>query len=120
MQDFQFDIEYRKGKSIEHVDYLSRNPPKDYRVNVAQIDKKIISTDSWLEIAQRKDDETQALIQRVETGDTVCSDYHMVNGLLGHKVCSGKGNILTRFYIPKGYRIALLRLYHYENCHLGQ
>lgn len=26
MQDFQFDIQYRKGKFISHVDFLNRNP----------------------------------------------------------------------------------------------
>lgn len=44
LQDIQFDIDCRKGKYVQHVDYLSRNPPLDAHV------VGFVSEGSWLEV----------------------------------------------------------------------
>jgi hypothetical protein len=52
LQNFNFYIEYRKGKYVAHVDYLSRNPT----AGATQVN--VISERSWLEVEQTKDRET--------------------------------------------------------------
>ncbi|XP_076237485.1 uncharacterized protein LOC143181127 [Calliopsis andreniformis] len=70
LQDYTFELEYRKGKCIEHVDYLSRNPPKDYRVD-------FICEGSWLEVMQKKDDETKDIIDKINANHTVSTDFEI-------------------------------------------
>ncbi|CAK9829656.1 Transposon Tf2-8 polyprotein [Anthophora retusa] len=112
LQDYTFELEYRKGKLVEHVDYLSRNPRQDYRVN-------LICEGSWLEIAQRKDNETNDIIQKLNAGHSVSSDFEMRHGILCRKISRDTGRIVHRSFVPKGSRLGLLRLYHDENCHVG-
>ena len=112
LQDFSFELEYRKGKCVEHVDYLSRNPCRDYRVNV-------VHEGSWLEVAQRNDDETKVMCDRIAAKDAICSDFELRNNILCRKIRKDNGRVIYRSYIPKGYRIGLLRMYHDENSHVG-
>ena len=122
LQDFNFDIEYRKGKCIEHVDFLSRNPPPDSANSVVSADTcnvNVVSVESWLQVAQRNDKDTIDLIERVKAKDAVISDYEVVNDLLCRKLCSDKQRTLCRYYVPKGSRFGLSRLYHDENSHVG-
>ncbi|CAK9833137.1 Retrovirus-related Pol polyprotein from transposon 297 [Anthophora retusa] len=105
LQDYTFELEYRKGKLVEHVDYLSRNPRQDYRVN-------LICEGSWLEIAQRKDNETNDTIQKLNAGHSVSSDFEMRHGILCRKISRDTGRIVHRSFVPKGSRLGLLRLYH--------
>lgn len=51
--------------------------------------------------------------------DAIISDYEIINDLLCRKLCSDKQRILYRFYVPKGSRFGLLKLYHDENSHVG-
>lgn len=109
LQDFDFKVEYRKGKYVQHVDYLSRNPPCN------PVEVNVIHSGSWLEVEQSKDAETQELLERIRQGDTVTSDFEVVNSLLCRRVPSG-----TRYFVPKRSRFGLLRLYHDEQCHIGR
>lgn len=115
MQDFNFEIVYKKGTYISHVDYLSRNPvealpPMSGSVNL------INDGSSWLEIAQQNDPETQALIDRVQTGEVDANQYLVQNNLLHYKI---EPNGDPKLYVPKGTRITILQLFHDENCHVG-
>lgn len=49
LQDYDFELEYRKGTALSHADYFSRNA-----VNVYEIRKPL----NWAQIAQAADDET--------------------------------------------------------------
>jgi hypothetical protein len=113
LQNFNFNIEYRKGKYVAHVDYLSRNPPADATL------VNVISEGSWLEVEQTKDRETLSLIDRVNAGEAVVSDFCVKNSLLCRKVHAANGKTDIRYYVPKGCRLGLLRLYHDEQCHVG-
>ncbi|XP_043262479.1 LOW QUALITY PROTEIN: uncharacterized protein LOC122403183 [Colletes gigas] len=79
LQDYSFELEFRKGKHIEHVDYLSRNPRKDYRVN-------LVCEGSWLEAAQRNDVETREIIEKLNSGHSLASDYELRQGILCHLI----------------------------------
>jgi hypothetical protein len=67
LQDFDFEVEYRKGKHVAHVDYLSRNPPN----TVLAVNP--IAEGTWLEIEQSKDRETKSIIAKINAGDP-CSE----------------------------------------------
>lgn len=114
MQDFQFEVLYRKGKYISHVDFLSRNPvnfPKlTYSVNL------INSSPSWLETAQQNDPDSQSLIEKLRNGDLNETQYCLRNNLLCYKF---QLDASPKFFVPKGCRISILRLFHDENCHVG-
>lgn len=118
MQDFQFEIVYKKGKFVGHVDYLSRNPNR--LMAIAPLVVNIINDEnnppSWLEVAQRNDNETQSLIHKVQIGEIDSNQYIIINNLLHYKTCP---DATSKLYIPRGYRLSLLRLYHDDNCHVG-
>lgn len=133
MQDFSFEIVYRKGQFVSHVDYLSRNPEVDQNSNIASQSLASISTPSksenssinpindprsWLEIAQDRDPETQALIEQVRTGDLDSNQYTVRNNLLYYK-SERTPAVSPKLYIPKGSRLSILRLFHDGNCHVG-
>lgn len=68
LQDFNFEIVYKKGKYIGHVDFLSN--PVDMPIPVTKVKPQnslqtvnLISNDhrSWLEISQQNDPETLSL-----------------------------------------------------------
>lgn len=121
LQDFDFEIVYRKGKYISHVDFLSRNPvevtiPTTPACSFHSVN--LISNDSrsWLEIAQQNDPETLSLIQRAEVGDLDENQYVVLNNLLYYKA---DPNASPKLFVPRNNRIPLLRLFHDENCHVG-
>lgn len=111
MQDFNFTLEYRKGCLMSHVDYLSRNP-----VNVINAVQKPLN---WAQIAQAGDEETMSLIEKLNNGELDSSRYVKRNDLLYYKYCV-EGE-LERYlcYVPKAFRLSLLRVFHDEHEHLG-
>lgn len=125
MQDFQFEIKYKKGKFISHVDFLSRNPvepptPKSRNlhpeINLIDLSIDPDSSQSWLKNAQINDPETQNLISQLETGDLDSNQYLIKNDLLHYKP---NPSAEPRMLVPKGYRLSILKLFHDENCHVG-
>jgi len=60
MQVFKFDIEYRPGDRMAHVDFLSRNPVLEDSKNSKGITEKRINvteiTDNWLLAEQQRDE----------------------------------------------------------------
>lgn len=123
LQDFQFEIIYKKGKFISHVDFLSRNPVESHvlseTANLSIFPNDINAINDppcWLEVAQRNDPETQNLIESVNTGNIDTNRYQIRDNLLIYK---SEPDLQPRFYVPKGYRLNILRLFHDENCHVG-
>lgn len=132
MQDFNFEIIYRKGKYISHVDFLSRNPvetskyvnlvtPKKSRSlitknsTITKLVNLINETPSWLHDAQQSDLETQDLIGQILAGDLDATRYIFQDNLLYYKIQSNE----LKLYIPKNARFDLLTLFHTDNCHVG-
>ncbi|CAK1549316.1 unnamed protein product [Leptosia nina] len=118
MQDFTFDIVYKKGKFVTHVDYLSRNAVSTSIESSKEINviNESNAPPSWLHSAQNNDPETQSLLEKVRTGDIDGNRYKIVNDLLLYKNENGD---IPKFFIPKGYRLSLLRLFHDQNSHVG-
>ncbi|RVE43148.1 hypothetical protein evm_012227 [Chilo suppressalis] len=127
MQDFEFEIIYKKGKYIGHVDFLSRNPVKNsvliMNCNTVTCAKKprtlvvnlIEEPPTWLALSQQNDVKTRNLISQVISGDLDENQYFLHNDLLLYNYKPNE----PKFYIPKAARLELLRLFHDENCHVG-
>lgn len=123
MQDYNFEIIYKKGKFISHVDFLSRNPIENIisqssptSKDVAELSINLIEdSTSWLQTAQHSDTETQNLISMVVAGELDENRYILHNNLLYYKIHPNE----PKLYVPKSSRYNLLKLYHDENCHIG-
>ncbi|CAK1599244.1 unnamed protein product [Parnassius mnemosyne] len=111
MQDFDFSLEYRKGTLMSHVDYLSRNP-----VNMISIVQK---PRNWAQVAQAGDEETLTLLEKLNNGKLDNTRYVKCNELLYYKydVTGEQARFLC--YVPKAFRLSLLRVFHDEHEHIG-
>lgn len=110
LQDYDFDLDYRKGTALSHADYLSRNP-----VNVCEIRKPL----NWAQIAQAADEETLKLLQKLKDGDLDSSRYVVRSDVLYYKMDVVGEQSRYLCYVPKGHRLSLLRVFHDEHQHIG-
>ncbi|KAL4709763.1 hypothetical protein ACJJTC_004599 [Scirpophaga incertulas] len=110
LQDFNFSLDYRKGTSMSHADYLSRNP-----VNIVTIQKPL----NWAQVAQASDEETKGLIQKLSEGQLDATRYSVKNDILYVKYSPTGEPSRYLCYIPKGHRLSLLRIFHDEHEHVG-
>lgn len=115
LQSFDFDVEYRKGKYIAHVDYLSRNP---ISVATSTVTVSSITTQNWLKITQRNDPETNDIKNKLNEG-RLTTDYFCQNDIVFRIIKSSPDRPLYRAFVPKGSRLGILRLFHDEQCHIG-
>lgn len=115
LQSFNFTIEYRKGKYIQHVDYLSRNPMQKAPTVLSAL---VINTDNWLKIVQRKDPQTENIKSQLMEGK-LTTEYFCQNDILYRKINPGHNPPIYRAFIPKGSRLSVLRMFHDEQCHIG-
>lgn len=111
LQDYDFELEYRKGTALSHADYLSRNP-----VNVCQVRRPT----NWAQVAQAADTETQELVEKLNSGQLDCNRYVQQNNILYYKLhVTGEDSPRLLCYVPKGHRLSLLRIFHDEHHHIG-
>jgi hypothetical protein len=84
LQTFTFDIMYREGKRMSHVDFLSRNPVdvdptpiseiKEKRINLAEISK------DWLLAEQRRDPQISEIVNKLkndELAEGIANTYEL-------------------------------------------
>lgn len=109
LQDFNFKIQYRKGVSIPHADYLSRNP-------ISSVNN-ISRPRNWAQIAQSADEETQVLIRSLNEGQLDPTRYVNRNDVLYYRYTPSGEDARLLCYIPKGHRLSLLRIFHDEHGH---
>lgn len=105
MQDFNVTITYRKGSSLPHVDYLSRNP-----VAVRQV---VATNKNWLYVEQRGDAEIRQLISDSQEGRLDNTRYIVQNGHLYYKDVAPEGSVPKPF-VPRQSRLGLLRIFYDE------
>jgi hypothetical protein len=90
LEEFNFDIQHRKGERMQHVDALSR--VEIYALNVQNQSSLF---DNSLYINQLRDTNVQKLKEKVETNH--CKDYEIRDGILYRK---DRGRLLI--YVPDG------------------
>ncbi|CAH2087422.1 unnamed protein product [Euphydryas editha] len=110
LQDFDFTLEYRKGTLMAHADFLSRNP-----VNICAAKKPL----NWAQAAQTADEETATLMERLRDGQLDSTRYVIKNDILYYKHNSDGEDTRMLCYVPKAYRLSLLRVFHDEHEHIG-
>lgn len=118
LQDFDYEIVYRPGKKVSHVDYLSRNHP-----NVSVI-RKSYGQNTWLKVEQDRDHWVQTCKDILINND-ICPEtkeyfdnYKLQNDVLYRKVKNGDLSG-KRWYVPKLARWRVMRMFHDEMSHLG-
>ena len=110
MQDFDFKLEYRKGSSLPHVDFLSRNPPTVRRV----------SHKDWLRVAQNGNAEVNEMLSLLREGKLDNKQYVEKHGMLLHReLSSDKKTEVLRWFVPRQSRLVLLRIFHDEQCRVA-
>lgn len=110
LQDFNYDIVYRKGSNLNHVDFLSRNPVSVLRTS---------RCDSWLHIEQKGNAEVEQMLNDLREGKLDSNQYIEKNGLLCHQQILPDKTKIVRYFVPRQSRLGLLRLFHDEQCHIG-
>lgn len=109
LQDFEFDVIYRKGKTLSHADYFSRNVPIKTCYQINSLSK------TWLHIEQQNDVGTTEIIDKIKNGDPdYLAQYLLKGGILYKRVES-----TYKIYIPQHCRLNLMRRFHEDNCHIG-
>lgn len=117
LQEFNFTIEYRPGRNMQHVDALSRNPvlpAYDYE----ELDILQISAPNWLHTVQM----TDARLKRIKTIlDTNAEDLKDITKnyvLRDDKLYRRLGNKL-KWVVPDGARWRICQINHDEAGHFS-
>jgi hypothetical protein len=117
VQDYDFEIEYRPGVKMSHVDALSRDPIAN-AIDVCDID---ITEADWILAAQLEDDQLCA-IRKVLTEKIVnpstkqyFQEYELKNGRVYRKFPDKR----SLWVVPRSCRWQICRLCHDEAGHFG-
>lgn len=114
MQEFNFEIEYRAGVSMNHVDALSRNP-----LNICEHSVNCVSESDWIVTVQGADSEIQRIIDVLKdpnSNDTteIKLNYKLKNGKLFRITPDG-----DRWVVPKGVRWQIVKKNHDDIGHFA-
>jgi len=108
MQSFNFDIQYRPGSKMSHVDFFSRNPlplKMSSQVPIKRVQLSEI-TENWLLAEQQRDPETSSIISKIqndEIEESIAKSYELRSKMLFRKIQrSGKTRCLP--VIPRAFR----------------
>ncbi|CAF4951779.1 unnamed protein product [Pieris macdunnoughi] len=135
LQNFQFEIEYRKGNKLAHADFFSRNPVKHYNgchlnqcskinkpsslvwsVNAATLDH------NWLLIEQKRDSTLADIVEQLK-GDSIPKTIADTYVILQDKLLRRKIQINNKTHkliiVPRNYRWNLISHYHDNLQHFG-
>ena len=113
LQIFTFDIMYREGKQMAHVDFFSRNPVDLDHLKIGKIAEKEINlaeiSKDWLLAEQRRDPQIVEIARKVQ------------NDELGTLYCriQRKGKALCLPIVPRGFRWSVINHVHQSIMDLG-
>ncbi|KAJ8732472.1 hypothetical protein PYW07_015071 [Mythimna separata] len=111
LQNYDFEVEYRKGERLQHADFFSRNPT-DLAVNIMTRDL------DWLKIEQRRDQTLRPLMDTLRDNNPV-DGYILEDDVLkkviqdqvfGEQACS---------VVPKSFQWSIINSYHTALKHPG-
>ena len=124
LQTFQFEIEYRKGERMSHVDFFSRNLIPDNLQPLEKVTEKRINlaeiSEHWLLAEQQRDQELSAIITKLREGDMGLDEntYEIRAGVLFRKIQRNCRNICLPI-IPRSFRWSVINHVHEAIMHLG-
>lgn len=115
IQEFDFQIIYKPGTGMAHVDALSRNPISS---EILELQVRRIDTD-WVATVQQNDPELQRIIAILNDKENdnvieIKNNFVVKKGLLYRKTDIG-----DRWVVPKGVRWQILKSNHDEIGHFG-
>ncbi|CAB0004015.1 unnamed protein product, partial [Nesidiocoris tenuis] len=136
LQAFDFEIVYRKGSSMKHVDFLSRNlvpsiqpvttpsPLINEESRAGGNCKRIDLTElpeNWLQFEQQRDEEISETLSQMNNGEldeALLQTYEIRSGILFRKIQS---NNKTRCLpiVPRALRWSIINNIHEAVLHLG-
>lgn len=108
-QNFEFDIKYRKGEEMSHVDFLSRNPS----INM------IMKDSSWIIVEQNRDITLKNIRDSITNKEEYDKKYTLKNNILFIKIQDCKGKSYSRIVIPDALVRNLIYEYHHSLLHAG-
>ena len=125
LQTFTFDIMYREGKRMSHVDFFSRNPVDLGHRKIDKIAEKEINlaeiSEYWLLAEQRRDPqiiETTRKLRNDELAEDIANTYELRSGILYRKV-QRRGRTLCLPIVPRVFRWSVINHVHQSIMHLG-
>ncbi|KAK2578390.1 hypothetical protein KPH14_011876 [Odynerus spinipes] len=116
VQDFTFEIEYRAGSKMTHVDALSRNP-----ITTLEIVNIDLTEADWLLSAQLQDEQLlhirRILLtnQRTEETKHYFEEYILKSDKVHRRLPENK----TAWVVPRNARLQICRLGHDDAGHMG-
>lgn len=127
LQTFDFDVKYRSGNQMTHVDFLSRNflPAAPTKQTIVKLEQKRVNiaelSSNWLLAEQQRDDEIKKIISDLDQGqlnDDMAKTYEVRSGILHRKVQrNGRSRCLP--IVPRAMRWSVINNIHESLMHLG-
>lgn len=116
IQDFTFDIEYRPGIKMGHVDYLSRHPIPDGHL----ISNIINLTESeWITAVQIQDEKLENIIKILQSEKNANNKNYFDNYVFKNNILYRKINNNLKWVVPVSCRWLICRLNHDDAGHFG-
>lgn len=111
LQNYDFELEYRKGNRLQHADFFSRNH-SEQTVNVITKDVE------WLKIEQRRDDELRPILNNLIDNNPV-EGFTLQEGVLKKHVIDPIFGQQLRTVVPKSFQWSLINSFHTTLKHPG-
>lgn len=111
LQNYDFEVEYRKGERLQHADFFSRNPA-EFAVNVMTKDL------NWLKIEQRRDDELRPIMDSLGDNNPV-EDYVLEDNVLKKNVNDPVFGQQLSTVVPKSFQWSIINSFHTALKHPG-
>lgn len=112
LQDFDFNVVYRPGSQLAHVDYLSRNPMRCLAVD--------ITSSEWIKVAQLQDDEIKVIREILASGDNkpdvreYFEKYDLKGGVVFRRTETG-----NKWLVPRAARWNVVKMHHDDSGHFA-
>lgn len=111
LQNYDFEVEYRKGERLQHADFFSRNPT-ELAVNIMSKDL------NWLKIEQRRDDELRPIMDSLSNNDAV-EGYILEDNVLKKQVNDPILGQRLSTVVPKSFQWSIINSFHTALKHPG-